>query len=367
MLTVQRYLPSILLALTVGVLYLPLARYGYVHDDLVMIQGFAATGMPDLSPVGTTFFRPLGTLYCYAVYSVFGMHTVGFHLLAIALLYCTALVVRRVTLVLGGDEVIGWGAALLYAAAAHLHLDAQMWMVGIFDNGATLMSLLCLLLFMRGRQWVSAVCFVLALGFKESAAPIVAVAAAWSFTPGKGRTSVLQLWPHALVLLAWFIVKGMGTHPLEITDDHPYAWGIVGWHLLENIGLYAGWLVPVPFGVLAIIGLMGWTCIRTPAIGIFLVVWTLLMLLPPVILVQHAFRYYAIMALPPVAIGMAIGLRSLPVPRRWQAAATVAIATVQLVANLFFIQGHVSRGIHDDEPARDDGYNHLIRRSLQGE
>ncbi len=363
----KRFLPAVLLALTVGGLYLPLARYGYVHDDLVMIRSISASRVPDLSPVGTTFYRPMGTLYCHTVYAVFGMNTAGFHLLAIIMLYITALVVRRVAAALTRDDVIAWGAAFLYAAAAHLHLDAQMWMVGVFDNGATLFSLLCLLMIMRGQTWLSALWFAIALGFKESAAPIVVVLAFWIMVHGQGRKAILQMWPHALVLIAWIIMKSMGTHPLAITDDHPYAWGLLGGHILKNIGLYVTWLIPVPFGFLAIIALMGWTCIRRPAIGVFLLIWTLLMLLPPVILVQHAFRYYAIMALPPVAIGMAIAIRSLPFPRQWQTASIVAIATIQIVANLFFIQGHVGRGIHDDEPARDDGYNHLIRRSLQGE
>ena len=45
----------------------------------------------------------------------------------------------------------------------------------------------------------------------------------------------------------------------------------------------------------------------------------------------------------------------------------IVVVLVGFVANLLFIQGHVRRGINDDVPARDDGYNHLIRRSLQGE
>lgn len=363
----KRFLFPVLLALTVGVLYLPLVRYGYVHDDRVMIESFNASGLPGLSPVGTIFYRPLGTLYCYGVYAVFGMNTVGFHLLAITMLFITALAVQRIAVAFTHDDATAWGAAFLYAGAAHLHLDAQMWMVGVFDNGATLFSLLCLLTFMRGRPLLSALCLAIALGFKESAAPIVVVAAAWALLQGMEKKAVLALWPHAIVLIVWIIAKSIGTSPAGFPDDHPYSWDLVGWHVLENIGLYATWFVPVPFGFLVIIALMGWTCVSTPRTGVLLVLWALLLLLPPSLLLQHAFRYYAILALPPVALGVMVGLRALPIPRRWQTACVIVLATVQLTASLFFIQGHVHRGIHDDEPARDDGYNHLIRRSLQGE
>ena len=367
MLAVKRYLPMVLLALTVGGLYLPLARYGYVHDDNVMIESFTASGSPGLSPVDTHFYRPLGTLYCYAVFALFGMNTVGFHLLAITLLFMTALAVQRVAAVLAGDGAIAWGTAFLYAGAAHLHLDAQMWMVGIFDNGTTLFSLLCLLAFMRGRPWPSALFLAIALGFKETAVPIVVVAGVWALLQGKERKTILRLWPHAIVLVAWIIIKSVGISPSALPDDHPYAWNVVGWHVLENIGLYVTWFVPVPFGFLLILSLMGWTCISTPRTGVLLIVWALLMLLPASMLLQHAFRYYAILALPPIALGVLLGLRALPIPRRWQVACVIVLVTVQFTADLFFIQGHVRRGINDDVPATDDGYNHLIRRSLQGE
>jgi hypothetical protein len=32
-----------------------------------------------------------------------------------------------------------------------------------------------------------------------------------------------------------------------------------------------------------------------------------------------------------------------------------------------FIQGHISRGVNDDIPAINDGYNHLIRKASRGQ
>lgn len=367
MLAVTRYLPPILLALMVGALYLPLAHYGYVHDDRVMVQGFDTTGMPDLSPVGKEFYRPLGSLYCFAVYRIFGTNSAGFHVLAIVLLYATALVVRLIARALTADDTAAWGSAFLYATAATLHLDAQMWMVGIFDNGAVFCALLSLYAFTRSQHYLSALWFACALGFKESAAPMFFVVATYALT-FHGRPKILgRLWPLAAVLAIWLAVKSFGTSPSHPTEVDPYAWGLAGWHVVRNIGLYITWFAPVPLVTIAIVIMAGWACFMKPRIGWFLVAWTLIMLFPPSLLLHHAFRYYAILALPAVAMAVMVGFSVFPVSGVWKRRMAMAVVVATFITNLVFIQGHVSRGINDDVPAMDDGYNHLIRRSLQGE
>ncbi|MBK7256944.1 MAG: hypothetical protein IPI01_03845 [Ignavibacteriae bacterium] len=363
----KRFRLPALLALTVVILYAPLGQYGYVHDDRVMIQNIVSSGMPDLSPIGKTFYRPLGSLYCYAVYTAFGANAVGFHVLALLLLLATALVVRLVARALTNDDGVAWGSAFLYAAAANIHLDAQMWMVGIFDNGAVFFALLCLYAFTRGQHHLSALWFACALGFKESAAPILLVLIAYTLLfrpPAKGP---LRAWPHVVVAALWVAMKSLGASGAGLPDGDPYAWGLVGWHVVENVGRYITWFAPVPLATLVVIIMMGWACFRQPRTGWFLVAWALLMLVPPSILLHHAFRYYAILALPPIAIGMMVGFHEFPVAKEWRRRMAIVVVGATILANLFFIQGHVRRGINDDVPARDDGYNHLIRRSLQGQ
>jgi hypothetical protein len=332
-----------------------------------MIQNFIASGSPDLSPVAKTFYRPLGSLYCYAVYTVFGMNAAGFHVLAIGILFITALVVRLVAYALTNDDRVAWGSAFLYAIAANIHLDPQMWMVGIFDNGATLFVLLCLYLSMTGRSVLSALCFALALGFKESAVPMLFVVVAYTLLFRPHGEAVRRLWPQVVVFALWAILKGLGASATGIPDNDPYAWNMFGWHVLKNIGLYATWFAPVLVGILFVVPLLFWTCSTKPRIGGFLIVWAILMLLPPSIFLHHAFRYYAILSLPAIAIGVVVGIFELPVSGNWRKTIVVVTVLANFLFSLIFIQGHVRRGINDDVPATNDGYNHLLRRSLQGE
>jgi hypothetical protein len=364
---VKRVLPAVLLALTVIIIYGPLAQYGYVHDDRVLIRDFDASGVPDLSPMGKTFYRPLGILYCYTVYSVFGTNAAGFHILAMLLLFGTALAVRFVALALTNDDGVSWGSAFLYAAAAHLHLDAQMWMVGIFDNGAVLFTLLCLLGFLRGRMVLAAAWFACALGFKESAAPIMTVLAVAALLVRPGGKDLVRMWPLAVVVTLWGIVKALGGSAAGLPVDDPYAWSIAGWHIIGNVGLYLSWFAPAPLATIVIAILAGWGCFMKPRIGWFLVLWAILMLMPPAILLHHGYRYYANLALPAVAIGVMMGLFAFPVSTSWKRGLATILVLVNILNGVLFIQGHVRRGINDDLPAKDDGYNHLIRRSLQGE
>jgi hypothetical protein len=364
---VKRFILPVLLALTVGALYAPLAQYGYVHDDRVMIQSIVSSGMPDLSPVDKTFYRPLGSLYCFAVYTLFGANSAGFHILALLLLFSTALVVRLVARGLTDDDGIAWGAAFLYASAANLHLDAQMWMVGIFDNGAVFFSLLTVYACMRDRYYASAIFFACALGFKESAAPILVVVIAYAALFRPQARAMVRTWPLGVVLILWVVVKSLGVSVSHVAEGEPYAWGLVGWHVAENLGRYVTWFAPVPLATLLVIIMVGWACFMKPRPGWFLVAWTFLMLLPPSILLHHAFRYYAILALPAVAIGVMVGFHEFPVGKEWRHRMAIVVVGAAILVNLFFMQGHIRRGINDDVPARDDGYNHLIRRSLQGQ
>lgn len=359
--------PALLLALVVAALYAPLARYGYVHDDKVMIESFATTGMPDLSPAGALFYRPLGSLYCYVVHAAFGTATAGFHILAMLFLFATALAVRMLAAELTKDTLAAWGAAFLYAGAANIHLDAQMWMVGVFDNGAVLFSLLCLHAFVRGNVYRAALWFACALGFKESAAPILIVAGTYAMIFHPHPRALLGVWPLAATCALWIVVRSFGGVSTGLPGADPYAWSLLGWHVVRNLGLYVTWLAPVPLATIAVIILVGWACFMKPRTAWFLVAWALLMLLPPSLLLHHAFRYYAILALPPVAIAVMVGIAAFPASARWKRGIAIVIIGATLLTNGAFIQGHVSRGINDDVPAMDDGYNHLIRRSLQGE
>ena len=176
---------SLALISAVAVIYLPLARYPFIQDDWALIHTFMFSSAGEtvrsaLSPAGALFYRPAGILYCAANYILFGLHPAGFHLLAVGLLALSAFLVVAIAARLTGDALTSWGSGFVYAAAATIHFEPQMWMVGIFDIGSTLCALFCLLAFMKNRNAASAAWFALALGFKEASAllPLVLVAAA---------------------------------------------------------------------------------------------------------------------------------------------------------------------------------------------
>lgn len=94
----QRFLLPALLAATVLVIYTPLAQFLFVQDDWVVLHDCmfhpAQTVLADmLNPEGKFFYRPLGSLYCWFVYTAFGLHPAGFHILAILILIVTSFLV----------------------------------------------------------------------------------------------------------------------------------------------------------------------------------------------------------------------------------------------------------------------------------
>ena len=177
---------AVWLFLATIVLYGPLYRYWYVQDDWVSIHQFMfntpRTILADTFTLeGQTFYRPFGILYNWGVYSIFGLNAIGFHALAMVWIFASGYLVMLIAKELTKNEWVSWGAAFIYVSATSIHFDTQMWLVGSFELGAIAFSLASILLFMRGRFIYSAICFLLALGFKESAIVALPIVAAFTF------------------------------------------------------------------------------------------------------------------------------------------------------------------------------------------
>jgi hypothetical protein len=340
---VDWYWLAIALALAIGFVYLPLAQYGYVQDDWSLISYLsrpAPVVIQDILIPHDLFYRPLGLLYAWGVYSVFGSFAGGFHLLSLLMLFGTSLVVVRIGQELTRDRLAGWAAGFLYATYAWIHLDPQMWLVGIFDNGSVLFALLSVFLFLRKRWLWSAVCYGLALGFKESVVllPVVLVVAG---LPLNWR----ELWRHAVVFGAWAALKSMCLLP---SDTYAIGFGV---HIFVNFWTYLVWIGPILIPAIL--------AYKKPIYA----VWVLVGLVLPSLFLAHSFRYYCAFSLAGACIAGAYGL-SLTRYKRWIFALVIV---AQFLLARGWIRGHVERGANDDIPAQTDGYNHLLRKALRGQ
>lgn len=398
-----------LLVVVIFATYFPLLQFPLVQDDWGIAHVFKF--QPTLStlthlfyPVGRIFYRPLAFVYCAAELHLFGLSPLGFHLPALILLIGTSFLVVSVGKRLSGDDVVGWGAGFLYASVATVHIDIQMWLVGIFDIGATLFALLSIYFFLRARIFASAVAMALGLGFKEAAVTVpVVLVAFWIFIPHQEAApsrSLRSVWKdfrfHAVILLAYLAIKIQGASLFALPVDHPYAARIFGSDLWHRILLYAGWIVesvtplknvflfrPIPLLVPAVFSILAAIAYISVARrkmteksfdaqrfrrGAFITSWLLLTLIPPFALINHPNKYYLGIALPALAIAMVTVLtgigRAFSGSNRLLISLTAIFVALNVAdgATLVWRKAHlgIKEGIHASSL---EGDNHLIRKA----
>ncbi len=417
----QRFLLPGLLVATVLVIYTPLAQFPFVQDDWVVLHDCVFHPAPTvfanmLNPAGKFFYRPLGSIYCWLVYTAFGLHPAGFHILAILILIVTSFLVASVAGVLTGDQNVAWGSGFMYAAASNIHIDAQMWLVGIDDIGPGLLALLCVGSFIKKRYARSAFWFALALGFKEGMAMLFFVLCAWTLlnvSNGKsgggsdGRSDAPERTPvcrrlfarlkwHCLAILALGAAKIPGVSLFALPLTHPYAARLIGPHIGTNFQMFAlfGLQAILPLksvvfsesaalmtlfittAALALVFIAGVRHFggrddetRRPLIvSLFILGWFFLMLFPPLTLENHFSRYYLTAALPPLVIGtmlvLKIVMRNATRRARFFLVATIVFTAASVTDGAISVYRRVLLGALDGVHASGrDGDNHFIRKA----
>ena len=401
-------LPFLLVA-SVGALYLPLAQYPFVQDDWPLLDSFlfqpaGATILGILTPVGKLFYRPLGQLYCFAVYSTFGLNPAGFHVLATLGLLATALFVVQLARKATGDSIVAWGSGFLYVGAANILLDTQMWLVGIFDIGAGMFSVLSLLYALRKRYALSALFFALAIPFKEGAAVILLVLLAWDIIGSQLGASPIAAarllfdryrW-HAIALAALIAAKTFGIQLYAFASNHPYVMRFAGRHIRDNLQSYLLWgiqaVLPVKnitfsetaslevltaasiavvltfFGAVRIARKSGADLLPHLRLMLVLAGWFLLSLIPSILLPNHLNRYYLTSGLPPLVILSMMALKgafvSVKAGARLMLILCVAFAGANVIDGGVMIERRISLGVREGIHASSwDGDNHFIRKA----
>jgi len=215
-----RVLAFATLALTGWLLFLPTARHGLVSDDFLWAREWsvadvasAFVGPEDPAGASNTYYRPLSTLSHATDAWIWGDRVAGYHVTNLVLLA----LVSGAALMLLERLSLSRRAALLGALAWTVHpmaASAVSWASQRTDLIVSLFYLTSLTLLLSplgARVWPPLLFALLALGSKEIAISLPAVASltVWLVLSGEERKERLRalaaLWALGLFYLVWWV------------------------------------------------------------------------------------------------------------------------------------------------------------------
>jgi hypothetical protein len=240
--------PYLFLAGAVFAVYANVYRNAFVLDDMILIvqNGLLRDWghLPDLltgltnsgAGMGGGFYRPLQMLLYFFIYQVFGLSTMAFHTLNVALHAANAGLVYRLGCRIGFRPGACFAAALLWAVHP-LFTEAVTYMASTADPLFSFFCLSGLLVllpdFTPRKIWLASMLFVLALGAKESAIVFPALATATLFLVSQEPlrfSTYLKTWPlwllAAVYMAGWLMLQKAGYSvydPRGVPDLQSYA------------------------------------------------------------------------------------------------------------------------------------------------
>lgn len=365
-------------------LYAPTLSQPFVQDDWTLLHEIRSTSLSEyairaFSPANGIFFRPLAMLAFRFLYALSGPDPFPFHILLLLLHAANGVLAALVIEAITGRRGLAAASGLLCIAATTITGDTLLWIVGLFDLGATFCVLLSFLFLLRGRPVLSAALFLAALLCKEAAFPFLFVFAGYALLLDRSRLGLL--WPHVSVAAMYALVRLAGM--VLPAHGHPYAYGLAGGHLFVNAGLLLSWAVEavIPFwsptpqialGVLALgLALLVFLHVarkkRVTGSDVrelfFFAVWVACGVLAVLPLTHHLFRYYALYSLPPLFVLVLMsGETLMGGPARRLAGPVVAtFLMMHLAVNFHALRQRFA--VEPFTPAVYDGTNHLIRKA----
>ena len=385
------------LAVVMLAVYWRVFHFPFIQDDWGWIYRFQTESPAELlksifTVKGVLFYRPLAELYLYVMYLAFGANPIPFHAVALLLHFGSACLVVAIVKLLTRDGVIAWAAGFIYALAVAILFESLLWAVGIFDLGAAFFFLLAMYLFLKGRPLASASLYLVACLFKETAIVLPIVLLAYTMIAerpdGASRFAFVRkrLLPMAVVLGVVAAVKLMGRSPFGLAISDPYAVRFVGPHvkllftkyvfcMFQSFCPYGAVKSPafkvVLWGLAIFLALNAWLVSR-PRRGSaiarafwFCLVWCLVALLPLIFLANHAYRYYAIYALPAfialVLMQVNVLGASLGLGRRYGRTLIVVIAALAVLLSWSRAHRMLREGLEWNTLI--EGSNNLIRKA----
>jgi len=305
--------------------------FPFVHDDFAFAERFEFAPfiislINSFDPRQVLFYRPLSYLYMLCMYKLFGLTSFPDHLFILFLHLINSYLVGMIARKLIGNKQLGYIIGAIYAIAIPIHIDVLSWsLAGIQDLGGQLFFLLTILSQINGQKFKCIIYFMLSLLFKESTIILLLILFAYSIMFTNLSKSIFfrikEMRLFAIPLLAYVIIKSLGTPVFKLPSSHPYYISFKGWHITYNIVSYLGWMaqsiipyqgeVRAPFfrSIVFVMFLtpllIGFTKSSNLFIVknlIFLYIWFLIPLCMVIFLPNHTYRYYATYSFPAVLI-----------------------------------------------------------------
>lgn len=312
----------------IGLTYWQSVLLPFISDDygtLLIFQQYDA--WPVIKSIfsfdDTIFHRPLGRLYFFALYLLFGDNPIYCHLLSLMIHAFNTYLVFIVFSRLLNNKLSGYFSALLYGTSFKVHIWPLAWGVGIFDLGGMLFFLLTIYFYMRSNFITSALCYLAGCLFKEATIITPLILVAHYFLIYQNRElkllSPLKLFsPYFAVGLIVFFIKIQGISAFTLPPEHPYASSLWGMHIISNFLFYCSVLINSvsPFfnigsyefiiicsflSILFFLKILsddGREGYQYKKLIFFMLLWLIISLLPPLFMLDHTYNYYSIYTLP---------------------------------------------------------------------
>jgi len=291
----------ILICFAVLAAYASVWRNEFVYDDLLLIvQNVFLRHWNTLPQLLTSlnyagnghaegFYRPVQMLLYFLIYQAFGLSTVAFHALNVALQALNACLLHHFGLRAGFKKGVAFAAALLWA----LHPLHTIDVAYMASTAELLWSCFCLLGlitllpdFTPHKIWRAMVFFVLALGCKESAVVFPALAAITFFFTNKERTrfsAYVKIWPLWLLsvcyIVIWLLFRHLHGSSIDISGVPLYTDHVVN-RILTSLATLPAYtmlmILPLQLHINRVFPLFTTLLIWPPMVGVVMVALSLL-------------------------------------------------------------------------------------------
>jgi hypothetical protein len=315
------------LVIMVATRLVPATRIGFYNDDFLYLDAVARGAWPYalLHPLSVGgYLRPFSRdLHFTLAHALFGTNPLPYHWVNLLLVLASVALVWVVA-----RRVCGSRGALLAASmfgSSHAFAVLVGWVSGVQDLWALVWALAATAWMQRRRTALSAVCFALALGSKESVALLPFVLVALDPPGGTAALRWKRCIPHFAILAVWTVwyasVRG---------SESSLSWNTgaaiaLPWRFtltalgIEGPRLWPKWLVQapplVPLLSATAVGLILWRLPRQTVehrTMLAWMLWTVLMGIPILAVADQWSAYYFVLPLAGLCVAVGVGSEGWP-------------------------------------------------------